>query len=74
MLVLKRRDGDWLEVEHVASGDVIRIRTYAVQCKCHTNASVNRLSVACDDPDRNFEIRRPEQYRAKSDEREMVTA
>lgn len=57
MLVLKRRDGDWIDVTHAASGDVLRIRVYAI------DGPPGRANLAFDDDPRNFLIERPERAR-----------
>lgn len=54
MLVLRRKDGQWIEVTH-HSGDVLRFRVYDVCGDEH-----GRVNLAFDDPDRNFVIQRPE--------------
>jgi hypothetical protein len=54
MLVLKRTDGQWVDVTH-KSGDVIRIRVCEIAA-----GSPGRLNLAFDDDARNFEIARPE--------------
>lgn len=54
MLVLRRTDGQWVEVTH-RSGDVLRIRVYGV---CDRPPGTAHL--AFDDPPRNFAIERPE--------------
>ena len=54
MLVLKRKDGQWIEVLH-RSGDVLRIRVYNVR-----TATGGQVDLAFDDEPRHFEIRRPE--------------
>ncbi len=54
MLVLRRKDGQWIEVTH-KSGDVLRFRVYDV-----SGDSPGRLNLAFEDPDRNFAIQRPE--------------
>lgn len=58
MLVLKRREGQWVNIVHT-SGDVIRIRLYEIKenDKLQLGPSV---CLAFDDPDRNFDIQRPE--------------
>lgn len=54
MLVLKRKEGQWIEVIH-RSGDVMRVRVYNIRVN-----STGQADLAFDDPVRNFEIRRPE--------------
>ncbi len=54
MLVLKRKEGQWVEVTH-HSGDTIRIRV----CKIEAGYPAH-LNLAFDDDARNFEIERPE--------------
>ena len=56
MLVLKRKEGQWIEIIH-RSGDVIRLRVYDIQSAA---GSPSRANLAFDDSARNFEIRRPE--------------
>ena len=51
MLVLKRREGQWVDVTH-KSGDVIRIRVCQIE--------PGHLNLAFDDDARNFAIERPE--------------
>lgn len=58
MLVLRRRDGQWVELIH-RSGDVLRIRVYGIG-----ERGVDQVSIAFDDDDRNFEIKRPERDEA----------
>lgn len=59
MLVLKRKEGQWIEVTHSKSGDVMRIRV----CKIEAG-NPGHLNLAFEDDARNFEIQRPERYRA----------
>ncbi len=54
MLVLRRKDGQWIEVTH-RSGDVLRFRVYDV---CGEESV--HVNLAFDDPSRNFVIQRPE--------------
>ena len=54
MLVLKRKEGQWVEVTH-RSGDLLRIRV----CKIE-GGSPGHLNLAFDDDARHFEIERPE--------------
>ena len=54
MLVLKRKEGQWVEILH-KSGDVLRIRV----CKIREGFP-GQLDLAFDDEVRNFEIQRPE--------------
>jgi hypothetical protein len=56
MLVLKRKEGQWIEIIH-RSGDVIRVRVYDIQS---VTGTPSRANLAFDDSARNFEIRRPE--------------
>lgn len=60
MLVLKRKEGQWVEVTH-RSGDVIRIRLCDVEVRMNLDGRmVGQANLAFDDTDRNFEIERPE--------------
>ena len=54
MLVLRRKEGQWIEVTH-RSGDVLRFRVYEI-----SGDSPGRVNLAFDDVDRNFAIQRPE--------------
>ncbi|QDV34033.1 hypothetical protein [Tautonia plasticadhaerens] len=56
MLVLKRNDGQWVELVH-RSGDVIRVKVYGIEAR---RGQPGRANLAFDDEARNFEIRRPE--------------
>lgn len=55
MLVLKRREGEWTEIVHAASGDVLRVRVYRTE--------FGQAHLAFDDGPRNFLIERPERPR-----------
>lgn len=59
MLVLKRKEGQWVEVTH-RSGDVLRIRV----CKIE-GGMPGHLNLAFDDDARNFEIERPERRHSR---------
>ncbi len=61
MLVLKRKEGQWVDVIH-RSGDILRLRVYEIQ-----QGAPSRANIAFDDPERNFEIRRPERRVPSSD-------
>ncbi len=54
MLVLRRTDGQWVEITH-RSGDTLRLRVYDL-----SHEGPGRAHLAFDDPARNFEIQRPE--------------
>ena len=54
MLVLKRREGQWVEVTH-SSGDLLRIRVCRIE-----HGHPGHLNLAFDDDARNFAIERPE--------------
>ena len=54
MLVLKRREGQWVDIVH-KSGDVLRIRAYRIR-----EGSPATVDLAFDDNERNFDIQRPE--------------
>jgi hypothetical protein len=60
MLVQKRYEGQWLELTH-RSGDVIRILARDIRGRAPGEPA--RVDLVCDDPARNFEIRRPEARR-----------
>ena len=57
MLVLRRTEGQWIELTHEASGDMIRFRVYDLQA--------GRAHLAFDDSARNFRIERPERHERK---------
>ncbi len=56
MLVLKRKEGEWVDVVH-RSGDVLRIRLYGIKGR-----QPGRANLAFDDPEHHFDIQRPERY------------
>lgn len=68
MLVLKRKEGQWLEVVH-KSGDVLRMRVYHIEVGPHGQG---RLDIAFDDAPRNFRIERPERILARSQIRRPI--
>lgn len=55
MLVLKRIEGQWVDVVHAKTGDVLRIRVYDIEVDHR-----GRVNLAFDDAARNFTIQRPE--------------
>lgn len=55
MLVLKRKENEWVEIQHAASGDILKIRLYNIG-----RNNRKRADMAFDDDDRNFLIHRPE--------------
>lgn len=57
MLVLKRNEGQWLEVT-ARNGDVLRIRCCKIEMEPRPH-----LDLVFDDDARNFEIQRPERLR-----------
>jgi hypothetical protein len=64
MLVLRRNDGQWVEVTH-KSGDTLRFRVYDVAASPETG---RRVHLAFDDPTRNFLIERPERAVRREEE------
>lgn len=60
MLVLKRKEGQWTDIVHTASGDILRIRVYDI---CGQFPS--RANLAFDDAARNFAIERPERLQRR---------
>lgn len=54
MLVLRRTEGQWVEVKH-KSGDTLRFRVYDL-----CGEKPGRVHLAFEDVERNFEIQRPE--------------
>ena len=57
MLVLRRKEGQWIEITH-RSGDVVRFRVYDIGAV--GGDAPGRVNLAFDDPDRNFTINRAE--------------
>jgi len=53
MLVLRRKEGQWVEITH-SSGDILRVRV------CNIRGKPHQLDLAFDDTPRNFDIERPE--------------
>lgn len=66
MLVLRRNEGQWTEIVHAASGDVLRIRTVRIEPESEFPASVE---LVFDDAPRHFAMRRPERVFRRSEER-----
>lgn len=66
MLVLRRKEGQWIEVIH-KSGDVLRMRVYHIEAR-----PMGQLDVAFDDAPRNFRIERPERVLARSQIRRPI--
>lgn len=60
MLVLRRRDGQWIEVTH-RSGDVLWIRVSA-----RDDGRPGSVDLAFDDPDHHFTIQRPERAKKQA--------
>lgn len=56
MLVLKRRDGQWVEITHVASGETVRVRAYQIDGR----TSPPTVNLAFDDDAKHFRIEREE--------------
>jgi hypothetical protein len=54
MLVLRRKEGQWVEITH-KSGDTVRLRVYNIRTR-----HPGQLDLAFDDDDHNFLIQRPE--------------
>jgi len=57
MLVLRRTEGQWVEVRH-RSGDQVRFRVYGI--KRGPGWALGQVHLAFDDAARNFEIQRSE--------------
>lgn len=55
MLVLKRKEGQQIEITHSGSGDVIRFRVYNIRSRFP-----GQLDIAFEDDARNFKVERPE--------------
>ena len=55
MLILRRKEGQWLEMTHVASGDTIRLRTCNIRARYP-----GQIDLVFDDTAHNFQIQRPE--------------
>lgn len=62
MLVLKRKEGQWIEIVHTASGETLRVRVYDI-----CGDFPGRANLAFEDPNRYFEIQRPERVRRLAD-------
>ena len=61
MLVLRRTDGQWVEVTHAKTGDRLRFRVYDLCAEFP-----GRVHLAFDDAARNFDIQRPERFAGKT--------
>lgn len=66
MLVLRRTEGQWVEITHQASGDTLRIRVYDLD-----RGGGRHVHLAFDDAPRHFAIERPER-RARAVETKAV--
>lgn len=64
MLVLKRKEGQWIEITHTDSGDLMRIRVSQIEA-----GRPGHLNLAFEDDARNFEIERPERKKRIEDDR-----
>lgn len=60
MLVLRRKQGQWLEVTH-KSGDVMRVKVNAIS----NESKGSQVNLAFEDNARNFRIERPERNAGK---------
>ncbi|MBX6311940.1 MAG: hypothetical protein IRY99_03320 [Isosphaeraceae bacterium] len=58
MLVLRRKDGQWVEITH-RSGDVLRFRVY------NLHSQPGQAHLAFDDEAHHFTIQRPERPHAR---------
>jgi len=58
VLILGRREGQWVTVVHNASGDTLRIRLFHVRGRSRGDAP--RCQLGFDDPDWRFLIDRPQ--------------
>ena len=67
MLILRRKEGQWIEIKH-KSGDVVRIRVYNIRTRYP-----GQLDLAFDDVARNFAIQRPERGPRVDDSSEVET-
>lgn len=57
MLVLRRKEGQWVEITHKATGQVLRIGVARVR---GYNQATGTLDLLCDDAAHNFDIQRAE--------------
>ncbi len=64
MLVIRRREGQWIDVVHGATGDMVRIRVNTIRRDYD-------VSLGFDDPDWNFEITRPKSVKAEVETEEQ---
>jgi hypothetical protein len=62
MLVLRRTEGQWVEITHAATGDVIRFRVYDL-AGGYQQVVPGRVHLAFEDRARNFAVERPERAR-----------
>jgi len=70
MLVLKRKEGQWVEITH-HSGDVLRIRVCRIEGG--NPGGPGQLNLAFDDDARHFEIERPERKRRQAERDHQAT-
>lgn len=67
MLVLKRKEGQWIDVTH-RSGDVLRVRVCQIE-----PGHPGHLNLAFDDDARNFAIERPERKQRTAEAAEVAS-
>jgi hypothetical protein len=60
MLILRRREGQWVEITH-RSGETVRVRVCNIRSRFP-----GQLDLAFDDPAHNFSIQRPERQGVRS--------
>ena len=63
MLLLRRKEGQWIEIKHVESGDTLYLGTTAIRGLLKGKGTVLLL---CDDKAKNFIIQREERLYKES--------
>ncbi len=63
MLVLRRTEGQWVDIKHEKTGELIRVRVHRIDWRAR------QLDLVFDDDARNFDIQRPERKLEKEAKR-----
>ena len=63
MLVLRRSEGQWVDIKHEKTGEVLRVRVHRI------DGRARQLDLVFDDNARHFDIQRPERRQEKEAKR-----
>lgn len=70
MLIMNRKEGDWVEATHSASGDLLKFRL----CNIHGHGAKARVRLIFDDPEFHFAINREERVVPERKDSSIVRA